>query len=314
MLEGERVTQKRRKRKTEGRSSSTSSTKGHVALRPPAISSLTAISNASLALDNMPVSSRAVVIGILLVTAIVSVLLLSPTTWRLEHAFSLVPVPITPASRSSSGQNLMATLNIASRIYVISLPKDLQRRMDMEQLRYTIGLEFTYVNGTEGDEDTVEKIMGHVTAFRALRGLREAGLPLSTAFEWPQDVDALVESEKPLDMSGSDLWVSDDIDPPDLPSREPLTCAHGDSTLEPYSPQTPSYRLLTKGRLACWHSHWRVIRSIANGQDGVAIVLEDDVDMELDIRQRLLGVWDSLPSEWDIVFLGADREHDKVTA
>jgi len=176
----------------------------------------------------------------------------------------------------------------------------------MEQLRYTIGLEFTYVNGTEGDGDTVQRIMGHVAALRALQGLHEPDLSLSTAFEWPQDVDALVESGDPLDMKGSDLWVSDGLDLPDLPSHEPLTCAYGDYTLEPYSPQTPSHQLLTKGRLACWHSHWLVIRSIANGPDDVALVLEDDVDMELDIRQRLLGVWDSLPSAWDIVFLGAD--------
>ena len=198
----------------------------------------------------------------------------------------------------------MATLNIASRIYVISLPENSHRRMDMEQLRFTIGLEFTYLNATGGDEHTVQKIMGHVAAFRALHSLNEIDLSLSTPFEWPQDVDVLVESENPLDTKGSDLWASDSIDLPDIPSPEPLTCAYGDSTLEPYSPQTPSYRLLTKGRLACWHSHWRVIRSIANGQDGVALVLEDDVDMELDIRQRLLGVWDSLPSVWDIVFLG----------
>ena len=179
----------------------------------------------------------------------------------------------------------------------------------MEQLRYTIGLEFTYVNGTGGDEDTMQRIMGHVAAFRALH---KPDLSLPTAFEWPQDVDALVESENPLDMKGSDLWVSDGIDVPDLPSHDPLTCAYGDSTLEPYSPQTPSYRLLTKGRLACWHSHWRVIRSIANGQDSVALVLEDDIDMELDIRQRLLGIWDSLPSAWDIVFLGADPYCDPL--
>ena len=198
----------------------------------------------------------------------------------------------------------MSTLNIASRIYVISLPKNAHRRVDMEQLRYTIGLEFTYVNGTEGDEDMVQRIMKHVVAFRALQGPHETGLSVSAVFEWPKDVDDLVKSEHPLDEKGSDLWASDGVDLPDLPSHEPLTCAYGDSTLEPYSPQTPFYRLLTKERLACWHSHWRVIRSIADGQDSVAVVLEDDVDMELDIRQRLLGVWDSLPSTWEIVFLG----------
>jgi hypothetical protein len=174
----------------------------------------------------------------------------------------------------------------------------------MEQLRYTLGLDFTYVNGTEGDGDTVQRIMRHVAAFRARKGSRETGLSLPVPFKWPQDVDALVETGSPLDRKGSDLWLSDGVDLPDPSSDEPLTCAYGDSTLEPYSPQTPPYQLLTKERFACWHSHWGVIRLIADGQDDVALVLEDDVDMELDIRQRLLGVWDSLPSAWDIVFLG----------
>ena len=174
----------------------------------------------------------------------------------------------------------------------------------MEQLRYTLGLDFAYVNGTEADEDTVQRIMKHVSALRTLEGFHGANFSLSTAFEWPQDVDGFVESEFPLDRQGSDLWLSDDTKFSDSPSHEALTCASGNSTLEPYSPQTPPYRLLTKERLACWHSHWRVIRLIAGAQDDVSLVFEDDIDMELDIRQRLLGVWSSLPSTWDIVFLG----------
>jgi hypothetical protein len=198
----------------------------------------------------------------------------------------------------------MSTLNVASRIYVINLPKSVYRRMDMERLQYTLGLDFTYVNGTEDDGDTVQRIMRHVAAFRALEGSHETDLSLPAAFNWPQDVDALVEAESPLDRKGSDLWLSDDIALLGPPTHEPLTCAYDDSTLDPYSPRTPPYRLLTKERLACWDSHWRVIRSIADGQDEVSLVFEDDVDMELDIRQRLLGVWDSLPNAWDIVFLG----------
>lgn len=182
----------------------------------------------------------------------------------------------------------------------------------MEQLRYTFGLDFTYVDGTEADRDTVERIMKHVAAFRTLEGSHETNLSFPTAFEWPRDVDALVGSESPLDRQGSDLWLSDDTKFPDSPSHEPLTCASDDSTLGPYSSQTPPYRLLTRERLACWHSHWRVIRLIADGQDDVSLVLEDDVDMELDIRQRLLGVWGSLPSAWDIVFLGSPFESSSL--
>ena len=184
----------------------------------------------------------------------------------------------------------------------------------MEQLRYTFGLDFTYVNGTEADRDTVERIMRHVTAFRTLEGSYGTTLSFSTAFEWPQDVDELVESESPLDSQGSDLWLSDDTELPNSSSHEPLTCASDNSTLRPYSSQTPPYRLLTRERLACWHSHWRVIRLIADGQDDVSLVLEDDVDMELDIRQRLLGVWGSLPSAWDIVFLGSPLESSSPKA
>ena len=252
----------------------------------------------------MLASSRATLIGILLVTALASALFRTSTTWRFGRAPALISPPMTPGSHLSLGRNLMLTLNVASRIYVINLPKDTHRWADMEQLRYTFGLDFTYVNGTGADGDTVQKIMRHVAAFRVLEGSHKPDLSLPAAFEWPQNVDDLVESESSLDRQGSDLWLSHEIKLPDTPSHEPLTCAYDDSTLERYSPQTPSYRLLTKERLACWHSHWRVIRLIADGQDDVSLVLEDDVDMELDIRQRLLGVWDSLPNAWDIVFLG----------
>lgn len=262
----------------------------------------------------MFVSSRTAFIAILLATALVFVLVLSYTPWRFGHALTLIPPPTTQESRSSLERNSMPTLNVASRIYVINLPKDTHRRADMEQLRYTFGLEFTYVNGTEADRDTVERIMRHVAALRTLEGSRETNLSFPTAFEWPQDVDVLVESESPLDRQGSDLWLSDDMKLPETPSHEPLTCASDDSTLGPYSSPTPPYRLLTRERLACWHSHWRVIRSIADGQDDVSLVLEDDVDMELDIRQRLLGVWGSLPGGWDVVFLGSPLESSSLKA
>ena len=173
----------------------------------------------------------------------------------------------------------------------------------MERLRYTLGLDFTYMNGTEADGDAVQRIRGHVMTSRALESAREANLWLPTAFEWPQDVDALVESESPLDRQGSDLWLHDDTKLSDSPSHAPLTCHPDNSTSWSYPPPTPC-RPPTKAQLACWHSHWRIMRSIADGQDDVSLILEDDVDMELDIRQRLLGVWDSLPNAWDIVFLG----------
>ena len=198
----------------------------------------------------------------------------------------------------------MTTLNVASRIYVINLPKSASRRLEMERLRYALGLDFTYVNGTEADGDAVHKIMAHIAAFRSAASSQQTDTSRPPVFDWPQDIDSLVQSNSPLGMKGSDLWPSDDIDIPSPNPREPIPCIYDNKILEPYSPEIPPWRLLTKGRVACWHSHLRAIRLIADGPDTVSLILEDDVDMELDIRQRLLGVWDSLPTGWDIVFLG----------
>lgn len=53
----------------------------------------------------------------------------------------------------------------------------------------------------------------------------------------------------------------------------------------------------------------RVLRLIAEGPDDVAIIFEDDIDMELDLHSRLAHMWSSLPPEWDIVLLGAFLFH-----
>ena len=251
----------------------------------------------------MPILSMVTVVRISFATALVLFLFLSLSTWRVGYAYTTIS-PTVPEPYSFPGRSPMSTLNVASRIYVIHLPKRARRHLDMERLRYSIGLDFTYVNGTDADDEVVHKITRHLTAFRALASSRKAKHLPSPVFGWPQGVDTFVDSKSPLGMEGSDLWPSDTVDFPDPNAYGPLTCAYANSTLEPYSPQTPPYLLLTKERLACWHSHWGVIRMIADGNDDVSLVLEDDVDMELDIRQRLLGVWNFLPVAWDIVFLG----------
>ncbi|KAH7877754.1 uncharacterized protein C8R40DRAFT_1095048 [Lentinula edodes] len=39
-------------------------------------------------------------------------------------------------------------------------------------------------------------------------------------------------------------------------------------------------------------------------REHISIILEDDIDMEKDIRRRLHRIWIDLPDDWDIVFLG----------
>ena len=110
------------------------------------------------------------------------------------------------------------------------------------------------------------------------------------------------------------------LDTPSLhdssPPLEPLTCASKNHvTGPPFDASLPGYMLLTSAKIACWRSHLEIIRKVAEGGESgksmddsqagaVAVVLEDDVDMERDIHARLREVWGLLPSEWDIVFLG----------
>ena len=63
--------------------------------------------------------------------------------------------------------------------------------------------------------------------------------------------------------------------------------------------------VLSPAKVACWHSHISAIRWFIERHDShdhrrgddVAIILEDDIDMEKDISAR---VWTFLPAGWDI--------------
>jgi hypothetical protein len=58
--------------------------------------------------------------------------------------------------------------------------------------------------------------------------------------------------------------------------------------------------------VACWETHLRLLRRIAALPSvphrgpihpaDVAIILEDDIDLEADIRTRLVALWPSLPT------------------
>ncbi|KAG8763907.1 hypothetical protein FRC11_009429 [Ceratobasidium sp. 423] len=100
------------------------------------------------------------------------------------------------------------------------------------------------------------------------------------------------------------------------------------NTLAPRLPKPPYWRILTRAAIACWHSHISVIREIAlettqaGTSDTGVLILEDDIDMEVDIQQRIGRLWEALPPGWDVLFLGhcwsaedtypALRSHDQL--
>lgn len=133
------------------------------------------------------------------------------------------------------------------------------------------------------------------------------------------------------DFSSGDTPVSNTLATSVQPSHDiavssraaaPLTSAREDHVHGvKFTSHLPSFMLLTPARIACWYSHLTAIQQIADyghlGQhsegnqsslrkpDDAFLILEDDVDMEQDISERLRAVWNVLPAGWDIVFLGA---------
>jgi hypothetical protein len=185
----------------------------------------------------------------------------------------------------------------------------------METLRRALGLQWTYVDGLQSTNELTQKIWEWV--LRVRDGEPEIlsdddpsydhPSPSSIAFSWPDHIDQLALSFVPIDFWSDTVWSTPAAVFNPTP-YQPTGCAMHNYHILPFNAELPEHLVLTRARIACWYSHISVIHSIANNKekdlDGAYIILEDDIDMEKDIVQRLEGLWGSLPQDWDMVFLG----------
>ncbi|KAH8825513.1 hypothetical protein DL96DRAFT_116366 [Flagelloscypha sp. PMI_526] len=193
--------------------------------------------------------------------------------------------------------------------YVISLPRRVDRRASMEQLCFALGLDCTYINATDAKDSTIDDIISSVSDIRskAMAGLDASiDFKISLPFAWPADLEERARSPAPLAMNSIPRSLT--------PGTLSISCATEDFTIEPFRQDLPPQRRLTPGRVACWHSHLSLLLKIANEVEDakVSVVLEDDVDLEENIEEQLVGLWGALPNEWDILFLGhcwSDETH-----
>lgn len=223
-----------------------------------------------------------------------------------------------------------------AQIYVVSLADRQDRREQMEFLRTIQGLTWTIVDAVPGNATLVDHILDWVALQRfgsenKIENKIDGDNNNDTSrFRWPEEINALAVSREPLNQSGSDAWAemppssmktkSGDFSGWATPSHSNLTCATEDDSIPTFANGTPAWMVLSPAKVACWHSHVSTIRRFVekpdpfgsnwrhrdrDRSDDVAIILEDDIDMEKDIATRLSQVWKSLPVGWDIVFLGA---------
>lgn len=243
--------------------------------------------------------------------------------------YSVLPMPglepTEPSQASSPGLAGTTPLPTFSDVFVVSLPSRADRRADMERIRHAVPLlNFSYFDATPADDRRISMIYDRV---KQTREAYATSSRTALTFSWPAHVSAFAHST--LGEEGADLWATtalatetatlstatrpasygNNLDP--LPRAEPLTCASQNYVSgPPYSPALPSYQLLTRSKLACWYSHVAVLRAIAESRDRasadaeVAVILEDDIDVERDVQERLESIWGALPEQWDMVFLG----------
>ena len=232
------------------------------------------------------------------------------------------------------------SLDVVSRIYVISLPRRTDRRLQMDRLRDALHLDWTYRDACEANASVVTTILRQVRVLRSqLMPQPKPGGDAPTrhdmvvsAFDWPHNLEDAICSQETFQASGADLWtgpsldslsdldvLTEMVDPyafnsmpspsesarvPAVSDPTPLACASGNDVSAASLPNLPLYRRLTPAKVACWYSHLETIREIANGKDEAVLILEDDVDIERDVKRRLRVLLDALPSDWDIVYLG----------
>jgi Glycosyltransferase family 25 (LPS biosynthesis protein) len=186
------------------------------------------------------------------------------------------------------------------------------------------------MDACEANASAVTTILRQVYVLRnqLVSRLKPEDHAVVSAFDWPRDMGDMIYSQEELRPFGADLWTlpsshslsdlaaqAETADPYAfahafaaqalaVSDPPPLACTSRNDVSAAFSPNLPLYRHLTAAKVACWYSHFQTIRDIANGKHEAALVLEDDVDIERDVKGRLRALWDALPSDWDIVYLG----------
>lgn len=175
------------------------------------------------------------------------------------------------------------TLGVAQKIYVIGLARRADRRAHMNKLMEAMDLDFVWHDALDLKDQLVTNIIERVRWARAQSRIgheQEVSDPHGLRFEWLPDVgsDAPIPPRAGVDMwflpNGSPAGLKPLPPPPEPDTRPPLLRTSGEHTLLPGV-------FITRAQVSCWYSHYQVLLDVARGDSEVAIVLEDDVDMEV---------------------------------
>lgn len=218
-------------------------------------------------------------------------------------------------------------LGFISKTYVISLPHRTDRRNDIVRLMDGLQIyNWVYHDGTYANTSIVQDLLHNVQAQRVENEDYSLQDTIHLPFSWPADANNKFPSydsnsssdPNSISLAGAELWPSQPT--PDVPlPKTSMICAEDNFRLTKYSDEMPQWRYLTPERVAAFHSHLTAIRRVVDDnaragvdlsrvegkmQENIALILEDDVDMEVDIKERMSVLLPMLPYDWDMLFLG----------
>ena len=70
--------------------------------------------------------------------------------------------------------------------------------------------------------------------------------------------------------------------------------------------------MLLKGQLGCAYSHYKLIKDKIEGKKQIILVLEDDIVIQKNFKNRLSEILSDLPEKWDLIFLGGCNVKGKL--
>jgi GR25 family glycosyltransferase involved in LPS biosynthesis len=76
--------------------------------------------------------------------------------------------------------------------------------------------------------------------------------------------------------------------------------------------QYTSSPIRERGWRGCHNSHTRLMEKIVNSEDMLYLIFEDDVELCDNFNEKLVNIIETLPKDWELLFLGGHNKGEKV--
>lgn len=210
------------------------------------------------------------------------------------------------------------------KIFVLSLPKRIERRERMTKLAKALELKFEFILATPKESNVIDWIGERIYQIRLLKRAciaKATGMaPESIGGGGPESPWLLGDDVKLLELpslrdqnDGGKIWTDLLREDKVEGLRSPIGFNTNQALYDPIEPNPR--RQVDSAVISTYYNHMRVLQAVVKEGLGSALILEDDVDLEWDLDRLWANIHRRLPSDWDTVFLGScwGREYERTS-